>query len=156
MLDEQVLVLRKLWSEPVVDFTGKFHRIDRANVLPLPDTTIPIWFGGTSPAALRRAAALGDGFSFATPLETQLCKQLTAGLDANGRRDGFGIDTMMGFGYGPERWHKEIEIWEALGADSMSIRTMTTGAELLDEKDPGFTSPQQHIGALETFMREVG
>ena len=60
-LDEQVVVLRQLCREPVIDYTGTFHRIDRAGLQPLPGRDIPIWFGGASAAALRRAARCGDG-----------------------------------------------------------------------------------------------
>ena len=64
-LDEQVEVLRMLWREPVVDFTGEFHRIDRAGVAPRPVRgDIPLWYGGGAEAALQRAARNGDGFVF--------------------------------------------------------------------------------------------
>ena len=56
-LDEQVDVLRRLWREPVVDFEGAFHRIDRAGLAPRPVRgDIPLWFGGgaESVAATRR------------------------------------------------------------------------------------------------------
>ena len=64
-LDEQVDVLRRLWREPVVDYRGEFHRIDRAGILPRPARgTIPVWFGGGAKVALARAARTGDGFVF--------------------------------------------------------------------------------------------
>ena len=157
MLDEQVELLRKLWGEPVVDYTGDFHRIDRAGVSPRPASSIPLWFGGRSRAALSRAAAYGDGFLFspANDLIKALCVQLTEALDANGRRQGFGIDVFTGFGDGPDHWHREIDAWGELGADSLSMRTMTTSSAMFGEQDPGFTKPQQHLDALESFMREV-
>ncbi len=157
MLDEQVEVLRELWGASVIDYSGDFHRIDRAGILPQPASSIPLWFGGRSPAAIRRAAAVGDGFLFspANDLIKQLCVQLTEALDANGRREGFGIDVFTGFGDGPDHWQREVDAWGALGANSLSMRTQTIGSELLGEKDPGFTKPQQHIDALESFMREV-
>lgn len=157
MLDEQVSLMRTLWREALVDYTGAFHRIDRANLLPRPASLIPIWFGGAAPAAIRRAAEVGDGFTFGASNDMMkgLCRKLTETLDANGRRADFGIDVMMGYGGGPDHWHREIEAWEALGADTISMRAMSTGVKLLGEQDPGFTSPQQHIDALETFMKEV-
>ena len=157
MLDEQVDVLHRLWGEPLVDYRGDFHRIDNAALLPRPTSPIPLWFGGRSAAALRRAARHGDGFLFSPASEPikELCRKLTADLEANGRRDGFGIDVLTGFGDGPDHWHREVVAWEALGANSLSIRTMTTNSQMFGEKDPGFTNPQQHIDALETFMREM-
>jgi probable F420-dependent oxidoreductase len=157
MLDEQIDVLRQLWGESVIDYCGDFHRIDRAALLPQPPSPVPLWFGGRSPAALRRAAAYGDGFLFSPANDwiKGLCGQLTETLDANGRREGFGIDVFTGFGDGPDHWHREIDAWGALGADSLSMRTMTTSSVMFGEQDPGFTKPQQHIDALESFMREV-
>ena len=62
---EQIELLRRLWSEPVVDFAGEFDRVDRAALNPRPRRSIPIWLSGFVDAALRRAAVLADGFIFA-------------------------------------------------------------------------------------------
>jgi probable F420-dependent oxidoreductase len=62
MEEEQIGVLRRFWSEPVVDFHGDFHRIDRAGINPRPERPIPIWFGGFSKVQLDRCARIGDGF----------------------------------------------------------------------------------------------
>jgi len=61
-LEEQVGLLRRLWNEPVIDFTGDHHRIDRAGLNPLLDQPIPIWFGGFARVAQDRCARIGDGF----------------------------------------------------------------------------------------------
>jgi probable F420-dependent oxidoreductase len=159
MLDEQVALLRKLWADEVVDYAGAFHRVDRAKLLPQAPAPIPLWFGGRSPAAIARAAAHGDGFLFspgaAEPIKA-LCRTLTAALDAAGRRAGFGIDALIGFGEGPAHWQREARAWSALGADSLSMRAQSIGSAMLGEKAPGFTKPEQHIEALGEFMREVG
>src|ERR1700761_2424143 len=62
--EEQIGLLRQLFTEPVVDFSGRFDRIDRAALVPKPSRPIPIWLGGSGEAALGRAARLGDGFIF--------------------------------------------------------------------------------------------
>jgi probable F420-dependent oxidoreductase len=59
---EQVEVMRKLWSEDSLDYTGDYHRIDKASINPRPSQQIPIWFGGSAPALLDRVARLGDGW----------------------------------------------------------------------------------------------
>jgi probable F420-dependent oxidoreductase len=64
-LEEQVLVLRKFWSEPYVSFAGKWHALDGVGLNRVPTTPIPIWIGGADDRVLRRAARLADGF---TPL----------------------------------------------------------------------------------------
>ena len=63
-LTEQVDVLRQLWTEDVLDYTGEYHRIERAGLLPRSPSTIPIWFGGFNEVAFRRAARIGDRFIF--------------------------------------------------------------------------------------------
>ena len=62
--EEQVKLLRRLFTEPVVDFSGRFDRVDRAALVPKPARPIPIWLGGSSEAAFDRAARLADGFIF--------------------------------------------------------------------------------------------
>jgi probable F420-dependent oxidoreductase len=65
-MEEQVGLLRQLWTTPVVDFKGRFDRIDRAGINPRPRRQIPLWFGGIVEAAFARGARLGDGFIFAS------------------------------------------------------------------------------------------
>ncbi len=157
-LDEQITLLRKLWSEPVLDFDGDFHRVDRAGILPLPARPIPIWLGGFTPAALGRAARVGDGFVFGASNAgiREMWKTLRGDLESQGRDPAdFGVDALVGYGAGPDTWREEVAGWEALGAKHLSMRAMSTGAALTGDVDPGFTKPQQHIDALETFMREV-
>ena len=62
--DEQIGLLRRLFTEPVVDFPGRFDRVDRAALVPKPARSIPIWLGGSGDAAFERAARLADGFIF--------------------------------------------------------------------------------------------
>src|ERR1700704_2399742 len=62
--EEQIKLLRRLFTEPVVDFSGRFDRVDRASLMPKPARPIPIWLGGSGEAAFNRAARLADGFIF--------------------------------------------------------------------------------------------
>jgi probable F420-dependent oxidoreductase len=61
-MDEMVAVLRKLWTGEVVEHHGRFFDFEPLQMSPAPGHSIPIWFGGLSDAALRRATALGDGW----------------------------------------------------------------------------------------------
>lgn len=73
-LEEQIDVMRLLWSRPLVTFEGRYHRLDRVGINPLPPRPIPIWMGtGASEAALRRVIRKADGWM---PL-------LLPGLDAD-------------------------------------------------------------------------
>src|SRR5215217_1029255 len=60
---EQAEVLRRLWSEDVVDYEGRFHHLKGVNIVPPPvQRPIPIWVGGSSDGAVTRAARLADGW----------------------------------------------------------------------------------------------
>ncbi|UCE85189.1 MAG: LLM class F420-dependent oxidoreductase [Deltaproteobacteria bacterium] len=60
--DEMIEVLRTLWRGGMADHHGAFFDFDRIQMSPAPTRPIPIYIGGTSGAALRRAARLGDGW----------------------------------------------------------------------------------------------
>jgi probable F420-dependent oxidoreductase len=63
MQAEQIDVMRKLWTGDLVTFKGKFHTMESVAIVPPPvQRPIPIWFGGSSDAAIKRAARLGDGW----------------------------------------------------------------------------------------------
>ena len=157
-LDEQVELLRRLFRGEPIDFEGRYHRIDRAGILPAPPGPIPIWFGGYTPAAIARAARSGDGFLFGAasrPMQA-LCSSLRSQLEAAGRGAApFGIETVIHYGEGEARWREAATAWKALGATHFSMRAMDTGAALMGEKPLGFTHPGQHIEALEPFIRAV-
>ena len=61
--EEQVALLRALWTERAVTFDGKWHRVTDAGIEPLPvQRPIPLWFGGGEERVLRRIARLADGW----------------------------------------------------------------------------------------------
>ena len=63
-LTEQMTYLRRLWAEELISFEGEFDQIDRGNIVPRPQRQIPLWCGGFSEPAFRRAVDLADGFMF--------------------------------------------------------------------------------------------
>ncbi len=71
--NEYVAAMRRVWSDDVATFHGKFVNFDavRVNPKPVRDRRVPVIFGGTSDAALRRVAALGDGwYGFNLPVSS--------------------------------------------------------------------------------------
>jgi len=95
--EEQVAVLRALWTQRLVTFAGKYHTIPDAGIHPLPvQRPIPIWFGGGSDASLRRMARLGDGWMTNTWDVERLAPELTTLRDyiSQAGRDpaAFGVD----------------------------------------------------------------
>ncbi|MGE0601681.1 MAG: LLM class F420-dependent oxidoreductase [Dehalococcoidia bacterium] len=148
--EEQVELLRKLWSEPVVDFTGKWHRIDRAGLKPLPGRRIPIWFGGNNEAVFERAARLGDGMIpqfLPNDAGKAALERIDGYLAENGRsRADFGIEAQVNYAAGPEKWAAHADSWRQLGANYICVRTMN--ADL--------ATPQDHIDAIRRYKAEVG
>ena len=62
-IEEQVGLLRRLWTEESVTFDGRFDHVSGAGLAPLPvQRPIPVWFGAQSEPALRRAGRLADGW----------------------------------------------------------------------------------------------
>ncbi|MBI3059882.1 MAG: LLM class flavin-dependent oxidoreductase [Deltaproteobacteria bacterium] len=61
---EALTLMKKLWTEENFTFEGKFWQIEKASLLPRPfqKPHPPVWFGGNSPAALKRAVKHGSGF----------------------------------------------------------------------------------------------
>ncbi len=70
--EEQVELMRALWTQPSVSFKGKWHHIDAAGINPLPvQRPIPVWFGCGSDALLRRTARMGDGWITVSQVQTR-------------------------------------------------------------------------------------
>ena len=151
--EEQVELLRRLWQEPVLNYDGKWHQIDRAGLKPLPGRQIPIWFGGFSDVAFRRAAKIGDGFIFGSSQEQNLqaLDRLKIFLDTEGRADEFGIEALVNYQAGADQWADDIQAWIDAGADYVSMRAMA-----LRGMGDGLGSAQAHIDALNTYWNEVG
>jgi probable F420-dependent oxidoreductase len=150
-VEEQIEVLRKLWTQPLVTHRGAHHVIDNAGISPLPvQRPIPIWFGGAAEPVLERAARLGDGWMPAgRPPDDRMKSYLDRlrGYLARAGRDAarFGVDPWISIqGLGQDEWHLRVEAWRALGATHLAVDTMRAG----------FASPQAHIAAIRSF-REI-
>ena len=153
-LDEQIALLRELWTQPLVDFDGKFHRVDRGAMRPSPAAPVPILIGGGSEAAFERAVRIGDGFVLMASLPPFRAgaARLIELLEAAGRpREDFAIHTMIDFGLGPEAIATELEAWTALGVDSISVRASDRDSRIFGAPRLGYTSPAQYIEALAAF-----
>ena len=120
---EQIEVLRKLWTEDLVSYQGRFHDYTEVTVVPAPkQRPIPIWMGGSSDPVIKRAARLADGWMpIMAPDDAgkQALDKLHAHLDEFGRdRANFGIEAWLRFSEkDPQAWAAAIDGWRSLGAD---------------------------------------
>jgi probable F420-dependent oxidoreductase len=135
--EEQIEVMRRLWTEPVVDFEGRWHRIPQAGINPLPvQRPIPIWIGGSAEAALKRAARLADGFFPQRPIDGDWPKtmELFRGWVEEAGRDPaeIGIEWRIDVSTGtPDDWRAEAEERKALGGVThISLATMRGGFDV--------------------------
>lgn len=60
--DEWIDIFRTCWREPLPSYRGQFYRFEPLHFEPKPTRPIPIWVGGNSPVAFRRAGRIGDGW----------------------------------------------------------------------------------------------
>jgi probable F420-dependent oxidoreductase len=149
-LTEQITLLRRLWSEGALRFKGQFDRIDNAAVNPRPRRMIPIWCGGGSEPAYRRAARLGDGFVFSGPFEERILpawEQLQSLLDEEERsRTSFGAEYILSENADVTRALDVLRRWQDAGGTHFAVRTM----------GHGFANPEQHIDFLSDFRARLG
>ena len=157
--EEQIALLRMLWTQDVVDFTGRWHPVTHAGLNPLPvQRPIPVWFGagrGNNPIppepVLRRIGRLADGwFPSFPPREAGLgaIKQVQDyALEAGRDPASIGIEGRINIGpdTGPEDWVTEVKAWEEMGASHLAVGVRGTGA----------ISPDQHIDGIRKFQEAM-
>lgn len=150
-IEEQVTLLRQLWTEPLITFQGQDHTISDAGLNPLPiQQPIPVWFGGMADVVLQRIARMGDGWITTGTLNDRLRERTTRlrqYLTDNNRDPAtFGIDGRISLSVvSPAGWPAEITAWRDLGASHLAFNTMGAGLD----------SPQAHIKMIEQFSKEL-
>lgn len=135
--EEQVDLMRRLWTEDAFSYSGEYHSFEHASILPRPSKPVPVLFGGSAPALLDRCARLGDGW---IPLGSP--NEKTADRIAEMRRvraaagkgwDDFTIHAQAQWGGGtPERWRSHAERWAGLGATHLAVATHNAGPTDVD------------------------
>jgi probable F420-dependent oxidoreductase len=158
-IEEQIAVLRALWTQEVVDFKGRWHRIDRAGINPLPvQRPIPLWMGGgwdrrkraiVEPVA-RRIAKIADGWFTHVPAndDGRVAMGAFRRLVQEEGRDPAKMPVegrLPAAKAGPEEWKRGIETFRQMGMTSVELNTMGAGYRSLDE----------HFEALRQFRELV-
>jgi probable F420-dependent oxidoreductase len=134
--EEQIGLLRRLFTETVVDFSGRFDRVDRASLVPKPTRPIPIWLGGSGEAALDRAARLADGFIFiggGIDHTITTWNRLRERVGDLGRPvEDFGADYVVPSRGSVGDLAGEIIAWREAGGTHVSVVTMGLGLDSVD------------------------
>ncbi len=153
-MEEQIQLMRRLWTEELVDFEGEFHTVRDAGINPLPvQRPIPLWIGAFADVAVARAGRLADGWLLnprdRPDNEAQASINLFRRAADEAGRDGaaLGLDvTIWAHQGGPEEWRALYDGWQAMGASHLTFRTMQ--AEFADAAG--------HLAAAGDFMRAIG
>ena len=140
---EQIAVMRKLWTEPVVTYEGAYHHLDRTGINPLPvQRPIPVWIGGMAEPVLKRVAQISDGWfpQFQPGAEARQILDRVRGYmkDAGRSPAAVGIEGRFAHSIGgPAQWAQRAREWRDLGATHLSVNTMGSGL-----------SPHEHIDTI--------
>jgi probable F420-dependent oxidoreductase len=155
-IEEQVAVMRALWTQERVTFKGKWHQISDAGLNPLPvRRPIPVWMGGGTgssagaDAVVKRVAHLADGWIIFGKPESHKARIefLHKEMQAAGRPpDSVGIMGGISLREGsPADWRKNLSAWEQVGASEVTVNTMGAGHKTADE----------HISAIRRLHAEL-
>jgi probable F420-dependent oxidoreductase len=153
-LDAQISLLRRLWSEPVIEEHDRWHTINKAGINPRPERPIPIWVGGSVDASLRRAARLADGWypqASSTPTGEwrKRLERLHLYLREAGRDPAtFPIEARVNFAGGdPQAAIEATKQWIAAGITHIQV---TTRDSPTDHQSSTFPAAE-HLKAFRTF-----
>jgi probable F420-dependent oxidoreductase len=142
--EEQIALLRALWTTPSITFEGRWEQVIEAGINPLPvQRPIPIWIGGYVEATLRRVGQIGDGwFPWRPPDEKMRAaveRVRAYAVEAGRDPDQIGFEPQLIVGRGtPESWREFVAGWREIGATHLCLSTMGNG----------FTKPSEHLAAL--------
>ena len=150
-VEEQIELLRELWTQDTVNFRGTWHEIIDSGINPLPNQRpIPIWIGGGADTVLKRIARLGDGWFPPTQPDERgqaMIQKLHQYAQAEERDPNtIGIEGRLNINLeNQDSWGKMIEDWKSFGATHLSINTMSSG----------LLTPSDHIEAIRRFSDAI-
>jgi probable F420-dependent oxidoreductase len=150
-IEEQVQLLRRLWTEPSVTFDGTYEQVTGAGLAPMPvQRPIPIWFGAQSPPAYQRAGRLADGWFPQVPPGPRLDEARAiverASTEAGRDPSRLGMEGRVTWTGDMADLAGDVAGWRRAGATHVSINTMRAGLATVDE----------HLAVLAQAAAEVG
>jgi len=154
-IDEQVQLLRRLWTEPSVTFDGTHEQVTGAGLAPMPvQRPIPIWFGAQSPPAYRRAGRLADGWFPQVPPGPKLDEARAivekAASDAGRDPSTLGMEGRVTWTGDVGDLATKVAQWRQAGATHVSINTMRAGLATVDDHLAVLTQAATELGVTES------
>ena len=153
-MEEQIALLRRLWTEPSMTFDGEFERVTAAGLAPMPvQRPIPVWVGATAPAALRRVGRLADGW-FPQVAPGAKLDEARAIIDAAATEAGrdpaaLGVEGRISWGEkGVDELVKHSGRWRDVGATHLAVNTMGAGLDSLDAHLDALTQAADALAPL--------
>ena len=157
--EEQIDVMRALWTQELVTFEGRWHKITDAGLNPMPvQRPIPVWIGGGPGSAggasaaraervMRRVARKADGWFPSLGLQDGIegvISRLHEYIRSEGRDPSeVGIEGRVSLDdEGPDSWVRQAMAWKQAGATHLSVYTLGLG----------YTSVDQHIASMRLFQ----
>ena len=147
--EEQIDVLRKLWADETVTFSGKWHQIEDAGINPLPESrSIPVWLGGMAPQVVERVGRIADGwFPFFNPNLGEQLKEVRRSAELVGRDPAsIGVECMAPLADAGNQARDQLKNLQDIGVTHSAVVTMNAG----------LVGAQQHIDALKRYRDATG
>ena len=144
-LEEQITLLRRLWTEQTVTFSGTFDRITGAGLAPMPvQRPIPVWIGAQSPRAYRRAGRLADGWfpQMAPGPQLDEARRIVTQAAVKAGRDpaSLGMEGRLRWQQDRDKLAAAMRQWQDADATHLSVNTIGAGLKTVDD----------HLAALAT------
>ena len=149
--EEQIELMRALWTQEVVDYKGRYHQVTHAGINPPPvQRPIPVWFGGGAPQVVKRIGRMGDGwfpqFQPDSAGQERIAEMRQYATEAGRDPMSIGIEGRLNISDGDaDVWNKGAAAWDEAGATHLSVNTMRAGLK----------GPDQHIDAIRRFKEAV-
>jgi probable F420-dependent oxidoreductase len=153
-LDEQVALMRRLWTEEAVTHDGVHERVTGAGLAPLPvQRPIPVWFGAVAERALRRVGRLGDGWFPQVPpgdrLEESRAIVRNAAVDAGRDPDALGMEGRISWGEGDvDKLTRQAGKWRDARATHLAVNTMGAALGSVDDHLAALAKASDALGPL--------
>ena len=138
-IEEQVDLLRKLWTQEHVTFQGRWDHVEAVGINPGPiQRPIPLWMGGAAPAVVERAARLADGWMPMIRPDRRGSGVIRAARQRAEERANanwpMGLEGRLTLRLmSPDAWGSELDAWSGLGATHLTVNTSGLGLRDVDE-----------------------